>query len=119
MANVLAFAEQRDGEIRGAARETVSVAARLASDLGGQARALVLGGPGIGAGAAGDLGARTAPRLSRSESTMRSRSTSPRGMRGWWRTASARGATGRWCFRPRGWERTSPREWPRSSKSRV
>ncbi len=56
MANVLAFAEQRDGEIRGAARETVSVAARLASDLGGQARALLLGGSGIAA-AAGDLGA--------------------------------------------------------------
>ncbi len=55
MANVLAFAEQRDGVIRGAARETVSVAARLASGLGGQARALVLGGPGIGAGAP-DLG---------------------------------------------------------------
>jgi electron transfer flavoprotein alpha subunit len=55
MADVLAFAEQRDGEIRGAAREAVSAASRLASGLGGQVKALVLGGPGL-AGAAGDLG---------------------------------------------------------------
>ncbi len=55
MANVLAFAEQRDSEIRGAARETVSVAARLASGFGGQARAVLIGGPGI-ASAAAELG---------------------------------------------------------------
>ena len=55
MADVLAFAEQRDGEIRGAAREAVSAAARLAGGLGGGVKALVLGGPGIAAGA-GDLG---------------------------------------------------------------
>lgn len=55
MADVLAFAEQRDGEIRGSAREAVTAAARVAPGLGGQVRALVLGGPGI-AGAAGDLG---------------------------------------------------------------
>jgi len=55
MADVLAFAEQRDGEIRGAAREAVSAAARVAPGLGGQVKALVLGGPGISGGAA-DLG---------------------------------------------------------------
>jgi electron transfer flavoprotein alpha subunit len=47
MANVLAFAEQRDGEIRGPARETTSVAARVASGLGGEAHALVVGAPGL------------------------------------------------------------------------
>jgi electron transfer flavoprotein alpha subunit len=52
MADVLAFAEQRDGEIRGVAREAVSAAARLAPGLGGQAHALVLGAPGIGTAAA-------------------------------------------------------------------
>jgi electron transfer flavoprotein alpha subunit len=56
MADVLAFAEQRDGELRGSAREAVTLAAKLAGDLGGAARALVLGGPGI-AGNAGALGA--------------------------------------------------------------
>ncbi len=55
MADVLAFAEQRDGEIRGVARETVSVAARLASGLGGHAKALVLGDGGMEASAS-DLG---------------------------------------------------------------
>ena len=55
MADVLAFAEQRDGEIRGAAREAVSAAARVAPGLGGQVKALVLGGPGVSAAAA-DLG---------------------------------------------------------------
>lgn len=51
MANVLAFAEQRDGRLRGAAFEVVSAAAGLAADLGGQAHALVLGGAGIGSAA--------------------------------------------------------------------
>jgi electron transfer flavoprotein alpha subunit len=51
MADVLAFAEQRGGEIRGAAREAVSAASRVAPGLGGQVHALVLGGPGVGAGA--------------------------------------------------------------------
>lgn len=51
MADVLAFAEQRDGEIRGAAREAVSAAARIAQGLGGQVRALILGGPGVSGGA--------------------------------------------------------------------
>lgn len=59
MADVLAFAEQRDGQIGGAAREAVGVAAGLAGDLGGSAHALVLGGPGTaaGAGALGLVGA--------------------------------------------------------------
>ena len=48
MADVLAFAEQRDGQLRGAARETVSAAATLAAELGGSAHALVLGGPDLG-----------------------------------------------------------------------
>ena len=55
MADVLAFAEQRDGQIGGSAREAVSAAARLAESLGGSAHALVLGAPGI-AGQAGGLG---------------------------------------------------------------
>lgn len=56
MANVLAFAEQRDGQLGSAAREAVSVAARLASTSGGSAHALVLGGPGTSS-AASSLGA--------------------------------------------------------------
>jgi electron transfer flavoprotein alpha subunit len=55
MADVLAFAEQRDGEIRGTAREAVSAAARVAAGLGGEVHALVLGGAGVGASAS-DLG---------------------------------------------------------------
>jgi electron transfer flavoprotein alpha subunit len=55
MANVLAFAEQRDGELRGVAREVVAAAAQIAAELGGEAHALLLGGPGI-AGRAGTLG---------------------------------------------------------------
>ncbi|MEX2472736.1 MAG: electron transfer flavoprotein subunit alpha/FixB family protein [Gemmatimonadota bacterium] len=55
MADVLAFAEQRDGQIGGSAREAVSTAARLAGSLGGSAHALVLGAPGISA-AGGELG---------------------------------------------------------------
>jgi len=47
MANVLAIAETRDGRISGAAREATSLAASLAGTLGGQAEALVLGGPGV------------------------------------------------------------------------
>jgi electron transfer flavoprotein alpha subunit len=56
MGDILAFAEQKDGEIRGVAAEVVSVAASRAGELGGQAHAVVLGGAGIGEGAAG-LGA--------------------------------------------------------------
>lgn len=52
MADVLAFAEQRDGEIRGVAREAVTAANRVAPGLGGRVHALTLGGPGIGAAAA-------------------------------------------------------------------
>jgi electron transfer flavoprotein alpha subunit len=55
MADVLAFAEQRDGQIGGSAREAVSAAARLAESLGGSAHALVLGAPGI-SGAGEELG---------------------------------------------------------------
>lgn len=52
MANVLAFAEQRDGQIGSAAREATGVAATLAESLGGDAHALVVGGPGLSASAA-------------------------------------------------------------------
>ena len=52
MADVLAFGEQRDGQVGGVAREAVGVAARLADALGGTAHALVLGGPGTSASAA-------------------------------------------------------------------
>lgn len=63
MANVLAFAEQRDGQVGGAAREAVGVAARLAEALGGVAHALVLGGPGT-SGSAASLGAYGATEIS-------------------------------------------------------
>lgn len=53
MSDVLAFLEQRDGRLGGSAHEAVSVARRLADSLDGQAHALVLGGPGASAGAAG------------------------------------------------------------------
>jgi len=49
MATMFAFAESRDGSLRGVARETVA-AARRATDQGGggEVHALVAGGPGIG-----------------------------------------------------------------------
>jgi electron transfer flavoprotein alpha subunit len=61
MSNVLAVVEQRDGALRGTAREVMTAAARLAGELGGVADALVLGGPGAqdGAGALGRFGAAT------------------------------------------------------------
>jgi len=52
MADVLAFAEQRDGQVGSAAREAVGVAAGLADSLGGSAHALVLGGVGVSANVA-------------------------------------------------------------------
>jgi electron transfer flavoprotein alpha subunit len=55
MANVLAFVEQKDGQVGGAAREAVGVAATIAEARGGSAHALLLGGPGVAA-AAGSLG---------------------------------------------------------------
>jgi electron transfer flavoprotein alpha subunit len=51
MADILVFAEQRDGKVGGSAREAVSVAARLAGSLGGGVRVLVLSAPGPVAGA--------------------------------------------------------------------
>ena len=56
MANVLAFAEQRDGQIGSSAREAVGVASTLAASLGGEAHALALGGPGLSSSAS-ELGA--------------------------------------------------------------
>lgn len=56
MANVLAFAEQRDGQVGSSAREAVGVAATLAESLGGRVHALALGGPGLSSSAA-SLGA--------------------------------------------------------------
>lgn len=55
MGDILAFAEQRSGQVRGTAREAVSTAARFAAELGGNAHALLIGAPGI-SGAAGSLG---------------------------------------------------------------
>lgn len=59
MANVLAFAEQRDGQIGSSAREAVGVASTLAGSLGGEAHALALGGPGLSSSvsALGSVGA--------------------------------------------------------------
>jgi electron transfer flavoprotein alpha subunit len=52
MTNVLAVVEQRDGALRGTAREVVSAAASLARELGGSAHALVVGAPGVDEAAA-------------------------------------------------------------------
>jgi len=61
MANVLVVAETRGGKVSGASREAISLAASLATSLGGQAEALVLGGPGTSSEAAvlGRFGAAT------------------------------------------------------------
>jgi electron transfer flavoprotein alpha subunit len=56
MSDVLAVVEQKDGSLRGTAREVVTAAAALAAELGGQVHALVLGGPGTADGVDG-LGA--------------------------------------------------------------
>ena len=56
MGDILAFADQEDGEIRGVTPEIVSVAASRAAKLGGSAHALILGGDGIEKDASG-LGA--------------------------------------------------------------
>ncbi len=61
MGDVLAFAEQRDGSLRGVANETVTAATSLARGLGGSVTALAVGGAGLSAGAAvlGEYGADT------------------------------------------------------------
>jgi electron transfer flavoprotein alpha subunit len=56
MGDVLAFAEQRDGSLRGVANEVVTVAAAVARELGGSVTALAVGAPGLAA-EAGSLGA--------------------------------------------------------------
>jgi len=48
MANIFAFAEARDGELRKVALEAVTAARRLADSTGGEVHALLVGGPGIG-----------------------------------------------------------------------
>jgi electron transfer flavoprotein alpha subunit len=56
MANVLAFAESRAGELRRVAQETATAARRAADNLGGgEVHAVVIGAPGI-AGRAEELG---------------------------------------------------------------
>jgi electron transfer flavoprotein alpha subunit len=59
MADILAYAETRDGKLGKAAREAVSSVRRMADELGGEAHAVVLGGPGIAetTGELADLGA--------------------------------------------------------------
>ncbi|HEY7407708.1 MAG TPA: hypothetical protein VH638_05535, partial [Gemmatimonadaceae bacterium] len=47
MANVLAFAESRGGELRKVALETLTAARTLADAAGGEVHALLMGGPGI------------------------------------------------------------------------
>lgn len=49
MANILAFAEARGGELRKVALEAVTAARRLADSTGGEVHALLVGAPGIGA----------------------------------------------------------------------
>lgn len=52
MANVLAFAETRSGSLRKAAFEAVTAARQIADARGGEVHAVVVGAPGIAAGAA-------------------------------------------------------------------
>ena len=52
MANILAFAESRGGELRKAALEAVTAARALADASGGEVHALLVGAPGIAAKAA-------------------------------------------------------------------
>jgi electron transfer flavoprotein alpha subunit len=47
MANILAFAESRNGELRKAALESVTAARKLADATGGEVHALLVGAPGI------------------------------------------------------------------------
>jgi electron transfer flavoprotein alpha subunit len=47
MANIFAFAESRNGELRKVALETVTAARKLADATGGQVHALLVGAPGI------------------------------------------------------------------------
>jgi electron transfer flavoprotein alpha subunit len=49
MGDVLAIVEQREGKIRGVSFEVVSVAARIAQGLGGEAHAILMGGAGASA----------------------------------------------------------------------
>lgn len=62
MGDVLAFAEQRDGVVRGVTAEIVSSAAGLAGSLGGECHALAIGGEGL-AGAVDGLGVPGAARV--------------------------------------------------------
>jgi electron transfer flavoprotein alpha subunit len=52
MTNVLVFAESRGGELRKVALETVTAARQLASQVGGETHAVLVGASGIGANAA-------------------------------------------------------------------
>ena len=56
MGDILAFAEQKSGQVRAAAHEVISAAATRAAEMGGSAHALIHGGPGV-VGSAGALGA--------------------------------------------------------------
>ena len=66
MGDILAFVEQRSGQVRPVGNEVVSTSARRAVELGGSAHALVLGGPGVGLAASG-LGAYGAARIRAAE----------------------------------------------------
>ena len=47
MGDVLAFAEQRDGVVRGITHEVLTAASSLAAQLGGEVHALAVGGPAL------------------------------------------------------------------------
>jgi electron transfer flavoprotein alpha subunit len=67
MPAIFAFAEAREGEIRKVAQETVTAARSIADQTGGEVHAVVLGGSGVGEGAA-DLGRFGADRVFVAES---------------------------------------------------
>ena len=52
MAGILAFAEAREGEVRRIAHETIAAARAVGDLLGAEVHAVVLGGGGVGSGAA-------------------------------------------------------------------
>lgn len=48
MANVLAIAEQRDGDLKQVSREVVTAARKVADGIGGEVHVVVVGGSGVG-----------------------------------------------------------------------
>ena len=65
MANILAFAESRNGELRKVALEAVTAARKLADATGGEVHALLAGAPGVAAKAEQDFAPRASSAIGR------------------------------------------------------